>query len=98
MTNVMPAFEFNDNDKIPVGYKHITCHIIFDIKSNLTRKARLVGGIHQTEEVPKESTNWSVVSRNSVRIAFLYAALNNLNFLSADVQNAYLNGPTKEKL
>ena len=97
MKNVMPAFEFNDDDKIPVGYKHITCHIVFDIKSDLMRKARLVGGGHQTE-VPKESTYSSVVSRDSVRIAFLYAALNDLDVLSADVQNAYLNAPTKEKL
>jgi hypothetical protein len=59
------------------------------------RKARLVGGGHQTE-VPKESTYSSVVSRD--KIAFLYAALNDLDILSADVQNAYLNAPTKEKL
>jgi hypothetical protein len=97
MKNVMAAFEFNDEDKIPIGYKHITCHMVFDIKSDLTRKARLVGGGHQTE-VPKESTYSSVVSRDSVRIAFLYAALNDLDILSADVQNAYLNAPTKEKL
>jgi hypothetical protein len=49
-------------------------------------------------EVPKESTYSSVVSRDSVQIAFLYAALNDLDILSADVQNAYLNAPTKEKL
>jgi hypothetical protein len=71
--------------------------MVFDIKSDLTRKARLVGGGHQTE-VPKESTYSSIVSRDSVRIAFLYAALNDLDILSADVQNAYLNAPTKEKL
>ena len=29
---------------------------------------------------------------------FLVAALNNLNILSADVQNAYLNAPTKERV
>jgi hypothetical protein len=97
MKIVMPAFEFNDDDKVPVGYKYITCHMIFDIKSDLTSKARLVGGGHQTE-VLKESTYSSVVSRDSVRITFLYVALNDLDVLSADVQNAYLNAPTKEKL
>jgi hypothetical protein len=97
MKNVMAAFEFNDEDKIPIGYKHITCHMVFDIKSNLTRKARLVGGGHQTK-VPKESTYSSVVSQDSIRIAFLYAALNDLDILSTDVQNAYLNAPMKEKL
>ena len=64
---------------------------------DLTRKARFVAGGHQTDP-PKESTYSSVVSRDSVRIAFLIAALNNLDILSADVQNAYLNAPTKEKV
>jgi hypothetical protein len=40
----------------------------------------------------------SVVSRDSVCLAFLIAALNDLGILSADVQNAYLNAPTKEKI
>jgi hypothetical protein len=72
--------------------------MVFDIKSNLTCKApRLVGGGHQIE-VPKESTNSSVISQDNVQIAFLYAALNDLDILSADVQNAYLNAPMKEKL
>ena len=47
---------------------------------------------------PKESTYSSVVSRDSIRIAFLPAALNDLDVLSADVQGAYLNAPTKEKV
>mmetsp|Transcript_12139 Transcript_12139/g.17505 ORF Transcript_12139/g.17505 Transcript_12139/m.17505 type:complete len:474 (-) Transcript_12139:35-1456(-) len=40
----------------------------------------------------------SVVSRESVRIAFLIAALNDIDLLAADVGNAYLNAPTKEKV
>jgi hypothetical protein len=39
----------------------------------------------------------SVVTRESVRIAFTMAALNDLEILAGDVQNAYLNAPTKEK-
>jgi hypothetical protein len=38
------------------------------------------------------------VSRDSIRIAFTLAALNNLDVLSADLQGAYLNAPTKEKV
>ena len=49
-------------------------------------------------EPPKETTFSSVVSRDSVRIMFTIAALNGLNILAADVQNAYLNAPTKEKV
>ena len=40
----------------------------------------------------------SVVSRESVRIAFLIAALNDLDILAGDIQNAYLNAPTTEKV
>ena len=56
----------------------------------------MVAGGHQTE-VPKESVYSSVVSRDSVRIALTIASLNDLDVLAADVQNAYLNAPTKEK-
>ena len=93
----MPAFEFMDDIDVPAGYKLIDCHMIFDVKMDLTRKARLVAGGHQTE-VPTESTYSSVVSRDSVRIAFTLAALDDLEVLSADVQNAYLNSPTKERV
>jgi len=97
MKNVMPAFEFRDDDKMPIGHEKIDCHMIFDVKLDLVRKARFVAGGHQTE-VPSESVYSSYVSRDSVRIAFLIAALNDLDILAADVQNAYLNAPTKEKL
>ena len=39
-----------------------------------------------------------MVSRDSVQIAFLIAALNDLDILGADVGNAYLNAETKEKV
>lgn len=97
MRNIMPAFQFLDDDKVPVGYKHIDFHMIFDVKFDLTRKARFVAGGHKTEP-PKESTYSSVVSRDSVRIAFLIAALNDLDILAADIQNAYLNADTKERV
>ena len=40
----------------------------------------------------------SVVSRESVRIAFMVAALNNLDILIADIGNAYLNADCHEKM
>jgi hypothetical protein len=39
-----------------------------------------------------------VVSRESVRIAFLIAALNDLDGMAADIGNAYLNTPVREKI
>jgi len=98
MQNVIPAFKFNDDDSIPVGYKHITCHMIFDIKMvGLVHKARFVAGGHLTDP-PVESVYSSVVTRESVRIVFLIAALNDVDILGADVQNAYINAKTNERV
>ena len=38
------------------------------------------------------------MSRDTIRLFFLPAALNDNDILSADIQNAYLNAPVKEKL
>jgi hypothetical protein len=80
-----------------VGFQEIKCHMVFDVKMDLTRKARLVAGGHTTE-TPASLTYSSVVSRDSVRIAFLIAALYDIDVLSCDVSNAYLNAPCREKI
>ena len=49
-------------------------------------------------EAPPSITYASVVSRESVRIAFLIAALNDLDIEAADIGNAYLNAPPREKI
>ena len=56
-----------------------------------------MAGGHLTEP-PSTMTYSSVVSRESIRIGFLVAALNGLDVLAADIQNAYLNAPTEEKV
>ncbi len=71
----MLAFEFRDDDVMPVGHQKIDCHMIFDVNMDLTCKARMVAGGHQTV-ISKESTFSSVISHDSVRIAFTIAALN----------------------
>ena len=40
----------------------------------------------------------SVVSRDSVRLAFMIAALNDLDVSSTDIGNAYLNAECREKV
>jgi hypothetical protein len=105
MTNVRPAFQRWDgtveqasNGKSLVGYQRIRCHMVFDVKmDNLARKARFVAGGHTTE-TPASITYSSVVSRDSVRIAFLLAALNGLDVCVADVGNAYLHADCREKI
>jgi hypothetical protein len=49
----------------------------FEVKMDFTRKARFVAGGHMTDP-PTEITYSSVVSRDSIRIGFLIAALNEL--------------------
>jgi hypothetical protein len=103
---VMDAFEFEDGltpkqiqqDKLLyVAFQEIACHMIFDVKMDLTRKARFVAGGHLTEP-PASITYSSVVSRNSVCHAFLIAARNGIEISACDVGNAYLNAPCREKV
>ena len=98
MQNSRIAFKLlGRGEKAPVGYKEITCHLIFDLKMDLTRKARYVAGGHLTDP-PTSMTYASVVSRDNVRIAFLLAALNGLQILAGDIQNAYLNAERTKKI
>jgi hypothetical protein len=97
MKNVQPACEFRDNDVMPVGYKKIDCHMVFDIKPDLVHKARFVAGSHQ-KDPPKKSVYSSIISHDSVHLAFHIEALNELEVMLTDVQNAYLNAPMKEKI
>ena len=94
MRNVRPAFEVlqGTKDQLPVGYQFMKCHMIFDIefKENFHRKARLVAGGHMTETLAT-LTYSSVLSQDSVRIiALAVAALNDLQVMLCDIQNAYL--------
>ena len=93
------SIEQAKSGKVLVGYQQIRCHWIFDIKMDgrCTRKARLVAGGHTTNP-PSSTTYSSVVSRDSVRIAFLIAALHELDIWAADIGNAYLNAPCREKI
>jgi hypothetical protein len=108
MEKVGVAFEFIDKwspDQVRqglargdfVGFQEIECHMVFDVKMDLTRKARFVAGGHTTE-TPTSLTYSSVVSRDSVRIAFLTAALNDVDVMTCDIGNAYLNAPCREKI
>ena len=97
MKNVMVAFEFTENGKVPVGHEFLGYHMVFDVKITLDRKCRLVADGHRVEEQPKENTYSSVPSRDTVRLFFLLAALNDCDVMAADIQNAYLTAPIAEK-
>jgi hypothetical protein len=107
MENVRIAFQVDNevtvdqarSNKYYVGFQEISCHMIFSIKMDgkFTRKSRLVAGGHTTDP-PTSITYSSVVSRDTVRIAFTIAALNDLDVMSCDIGNAYLNAPCREKI
>ena len=85
-----------DDEDVPIGSTKIPYHIIFDVKFDLSRKARLVAGGHKHKNVPAFETYSSVASREIIRLIFLIAALNDLSILAADIGNTYLNAPCKE--
>ncbi|KAI2500467.1 Reverse transcriptase (RNA-dependent DNA polymerase) [Fragilaria crotonensis] len=95
--NVSPAQARSGQVPSLIGFQEIRCHIIFDIKMDFTRKARFVAGGHTTD-TPGSLTYSSVVSRDSVRLAFLIAGLNDLDVLAGDVTNAYLNAKCRKDM
>jgi hypothetical protein len=98
MKNIEIAFRIlEEGEQVPVGYQFIRCHFIFDVKIDGTRKARYVAGGHMTE-TPSSITYSSVVSRDSIRILLVIAALNGLDVSSCDIQNAYINAKPREKV
>lgn len=107
MTNVRVAFETDEHatpqeartNKKYVGFQEIKCHMIFSVRMDgqFTRKARFVVGGHRTNP-PASITYSSVVARDTVRIAFVIAALHDLDVMSCGIGNAYLNAPYREKI
>ena len=97
MYNVGVAFEILDEGvHVPHGWKQVTGHLVWDVKMDFTRKARWVLDGHKTLDLIGP-TYTGVVSRESVQIALTYAALNDLDVFTADIQNAYLQAPSSQK-
>ena len=101
MKNMNPAFEVFEGgiEQLPRGYQEIECHMIFDVKTgeNFCRKARLEAGGH-TMDAPATLTYSSVDSHISVWIALTITALNELEVMACDIQNAYLTANCREKI
>ena len=99
MSKIRIAFKvLNDDEDPPNGFKPIGCHLVFDVKMEDFRfKARMCANGNETG-TPDVPTYASVVSRESVRIALTYAALNGLEVKTSDIENAYLTAMTTEKL
>ena len=85
--------EIRGGKVLPI-YQDIVFHMIFDIKmdSNFTRKSCFVAGGHTTDP-PASITYSSVVSRYSMCIEFIIAALDDIDVFAANIGNAYFNAP-----
>jgi hypothetical protein len=96
MFNVGISFEILDKGRrAPPGWTPVTGHLIFDVKMDFLQKAWWVLDGHKTAD-PIGSTYAGVVLRESVRIAFTYAALNDVDIYAADIQNSYLQAPSSQ--
>ena len=60
------------------GYTRIPYHMVFDVKFDLRRKARLVAGGNWTDP-PKEDIYSRVDGMDTIRLGFQIAAMNELN-------------------
>ena len=82
--------------KVKPVFKYVGTHMIFDIKmgGKFTHKARLVAGVHKMTPL-FFITYSSVVTRESVRLAFLISGLNNIDICPCDIGNTYLNAPCR---
>ena len=85
-------------EEVPDGYIKIPYHMVFDVKFDGRHKARLVAGGHKTPDVPPDQVYSGVVSIETIRIAFVLAAMNNLDVCAANISTAFLYGHTNEKV
>ena len=79
MKRIGVAFDVIDNGQAdPVRNKRTSCHMMFDVEIDFTRKARWAIDRHMNPAL-EGSTCTGVVSRESIKIAFTYAALKDSN-------------------
>ncbi|KAL7476293.1 hypothetical protein ACHAW6_002165, partial [Cyclotella cf. meneghiniana] len=99
MKNVRVAFDVLPDGVAPSSdHQYMKFHMIFDVKmEDFCRKARLVAGGHMTK-TPATLTYASVVSQDTVRIALLMAALNDIDIWAANVLNTYITTPCSKKI
>ncbi len=94
----LDCFEFRDAGDIPGSdYQKTKLHMIFDVKTDLRRKARLVAGGHLVELFDTEVYS-STVKGISVKLLHVISHQNNLKALCGDVGNAFVTAMTKEKV
>ena len=82
---------------IPEGNTRIPLHMVYDVKHDLRRKARLVAGGNWTEN-PTEDVYSTVISFEGICLGIVCAVIFGLKIMVCDIGNAYLHAKTKEKV
>jgi hypothetical protein len=96
----MDCFEFHPSeyeDQLDEDFQRTTPHIIFDVKQDLRRKARLDAGGHLVEANEHDIYS-STVKGISVKLLHVIAHKRGLKQLCGDVGNAYINAYMNEKV
>lgn len=89
--NSLIVFKFlGESDPPPSGWNKIDCHMVFNVKFDLYRKAFFVTGGHMTKDT-------GVSTYTSVCIGFIFYTLNGLDILAGNIQIAYLNNESLKK-
>ena len=81
----------------PKGYHRIKVHLVFAVKFDDKKKARLVADGHLTHE-PIENIYSGVVSLRNHRLVIFLGKLNHLDLWVADIGNTYIEAFIDEKL
>ena len=89
--------DLGKNAPVPPGYKNIRVHMIFDVKHDGRRRARLVADGHLTD-VPTDSVCSGVISLRGLRMLVFLAELNRLPLWATDISSACLEATTSEKV
>lgn len=83
--------------KPPEGYQEGPLKIIFSVKPDLRRKARMVLGGHKVDS-SEYNCHSSMVQLSSIRLLNVIAKSQGLECLAGNIGNAYINAETKEKI
>ncbi len=95
--NEYKTFREIDVKDIPLGYEKIPYQMIFNVKFDLQRKARLVPGGQMTDP-PIDNIYSGVVGMEAIRMGFFLATLTELDVYAADIGNPFLHRKTREKV
>ena len=87
-----------ENEQLPKRYQKIPYHYVFNVKFDGRKKGILVSRGYKAPDVVKNNVYSSVVSIETIRMAFLLAVMNKLEVCADDVSTVFLYGIIIEKI